>query len=78
MSFGKTSGLFGEEVENTTMYIQRCNGTGGLHNVQRLFSLGSVQVHGTLFKPDKNSFLTFGCQDGLPVFGRIIKNLVYS
>ena len=36
-----------------------------------IYSLGSVQIHGTLYKPDNDSFLNYGSQNGLPNFGRI-------
>ena len=73
MSFGATKELFGEDSQNAKTNIERFNGAGSLHDITGIFSLDSVQIHGTLYKPDKNSFLNFGCQNGLPVFGRIAK-----
>ena len=47
---------------------------GSLCDVTKIYSLGSVQIHGTLYKPDNDSFLNFGSQNGLPNFGRIANN----
>ena len=73
MSFGTAKALFGEEKEIVVTNVERFTGVGSLHDVAEIYLLDSVQIHGTLYKPDKDTFLNFGSQNGLPNFGRIAK-----
>lgn len=71
MAFGSAKVLLGEDMENVVTNVERFTGVGSLCDVTEIYSLGSVQIHGTLYKPDNDSFLNFGSQNGLPNFGRI-------
>ena len=71
MAFGSAKALFGEDKENVVINVERFTGVGSLRDVTEIYSLNSVQIHGTLYKTDNNSFLNFGSQNGLPNFGRI-------
>lgn len=73
MSFGTAKGLFDEEKEIVVTNVERFTGVGSLRDVAEIYLLDSVQIHGTLYKPDKDTFLNFGSQNGLPNFGRIAK-----
>ena len=73
MSFGYTKALFGEEKDIVVTTVERFTGVGSLCDVTEIYSLDSVKIHGTLYKPDKDSFLNFGSENGLPTFGRIAK-----
>ena len=71
MAFGSAKVLLGEDMENVVTNVERFTGVGSLCDVTEIYSLGSVQIHGTLYKPDNDSFLNYGSQNGLPNFVRI-------
>lgn len=72
VKFGVSKELFGDDRETALSNIHRFYELGS-HDGITIYSLDSVNVHGTLYKPDKDAFLHFGSQSGLPQFGKIVK-----
>lgn len=72
IKFGVSKELFGDDRETALSNIERFYELGRVNGIT-VYSLDSVQIHGTLYKPDKDAFLNFGSQSGLPEFGKIVK-----
>ena len=72
VKFGVSKELFGDGRETALSNIHRFYELGS-HDGITIYSLDSVNVHGSLYKPDKDAFLHFGSQSGLPEFGKIVK-----
>ena len=71
IKFGVSKELFGDDRETALSNIERFYELGRVGIT--VYSLDSVQIHGTLYKPDKDAFLNFGGRGGLPEFGKIVK-----
>ena len=73
--FGVSKELFGDDRETALSNIHWVYELGS-HDVITVYSLDSVNVHGTLHKPDKDAFLHFRSQ-WLAAVWQDCKNLIY-
>ncbi|KAK2555549.1 hypothetical protein P5673_022892 [Acropora cervicornis] len=73
VKFGNSKELQGSDCQDAMSDIKRFYDLGINWDLTKVYSVDSVCIHGTLYKPDQHSFLIFGKRNALPDFGRIRK-----